>query len=162
MSQFHPIEDWGADRFFESDRRAHSKATPPSAHTTSFYSSSPMPSNRSTGSLPIVIPIDHPAPPTQGQNPQPLQVCFHTSGPMMNPLATPSPQSKAGRIESILARLIPYESALLQWVADSPHNARLFVTEPLRALELANLGLPESLSIEIHTVSAWLAQDPNP
>jgi hypothetical protein len=51
---------------------------------------------------------------------------------------------------------------LLQWVADSPLNARLFVTEPLRALELANLGLPESLSIEIHTVSAWLAQDPNP
>ena len=80
----------------------------------------------------------------------------------MNPLAAPSPQSKAGRIESILARLIPYESALLQWVADSPHNARLFMTEPLRALELANLGLPESLSIEIHTVSAWLAQAPKP
>lgn len=80
----------------------------------------------------------------------------------MNPIAAPSPQSKAGRIESILARLIPYESALLQWVADSPHNARLFVSEPLRALELANLGLPESLTIEIHAVSAWLAQDPNP
>ncbi|MEY4326923.1 MAG: hypothetical protein RIS24_3094 [Verrucomicrobiota bacterium] len=29
---------------------------------------------------------------------------------MMNPLAAPPPQSKAGRIESILARLIPYEN----------------------------------------------------
>ena len=162
MSQFHPIEDWGADRFFESDRRGDFKATPVSAHTTSFCSSPPMPRNRSTGSLPIIIPIDHPAPPTQGQNTQTLQVCFHMSGPMMNPIAAPSPQSKAGRIESILARLIPYERALLQWVADSPQNARLFVTEPLRALELANLGLPESLSIEIHTVSAWLAQAPKP
>jgi hypothetical protein len=57
---------------------------------------------------------------------------------------------------------MPYESALLQWVADSPHNARLFVTDPLRALEQAQLGLPESLLIEIHTVSAWLAQDSNP
>jgi hypothetical protein len=50
---------------------------------------------------------------------------------------------------------------LLQWVADSPQNARLFVTDPLRALELANLGLPESLLREIHAVSAWLAEDTN-
>lgn len=110
---------------------------------------------------PIVIPIDLPAQHTQGRGPQSLQACFHTSGPMVRSIATPSHRSKACRVQSILARLIPYESALLQWVADSPHNARLFVTDPLRALELANLGLPESLLREIHAVSAWLAQDTN-
>lgn len=117
---------------------------------------------RPTWSAPIVIPIDHPAPLTQGQDPQSLQACFHASGQMMYPRTTSSPRSKDCPIESILARLMPYESALLQWVADSPHNARLFVTDPLRALEQAQLGLPESLLIEIHTVSAWLAQDSNP
>lgn len=80
---------------------------------------------------------------------------------MVRSIAAPSPRSKACRVQSILARLIPYESALLEWVADSPHNARLFVTDPLRALALANLGLPESLLNEIHAVSDWLAEDTN-
>ena len=116
---------------------------------------------RPTCSPTIVIPIDLPAQHTQGRGPEFLQAFFYTSGPMVNPIVTPSSRSKACPIESILARLIPYESALLQWIGDSPHNARLFVTQPLRALELAHLGLPKSLLVEIHAVSAWLAQNPN-
>lgn len=82
-----------------------------------------------------------------------VRVCFHPSapGPVRRvPRGTPS---EMDRIEAMLDCLAPYEAALLKWISASPANARLFVLDPLQALDKAPIGLPPGLKSGIRALA---------
>ena len=78
--------------------------------------------------------------------------------PPVTQVMPPAPQDSEmtidPRVQTVMKRLIPFEAALLHWVAASPSHARIFFDDPLQALSKAQLALPASLLAEVREVSA--------
>lgn len=106
---------------------------------------------------PVAIPIEPPGSP--GGRPM-VRVCFHASAPRAMRRRPSGAPSEVDRIEAMLSRLVPYEAALLGWISASPGNARLFVTDPLRALDEAPIGLPEGLRTGIRALADGMSRQP--
>ncbi len=107
---------------------------------------------------PVAVPIDPPG--SSGARPR-VHVCFHPSAPGSVRRASRGAPSEVDRIEAMLDLLVPYEPALLKWIAASPANARLFVTHPLQALEEAPIGLPSGLRAGIRLLADGMGRQPS-
>jgi hypothetical protein len=78
--------------------------------------------------------------------------------PRVTKVIPPAPQNPETntdpRVQTLMKRLIPFEAALLQWVAASPTHGRIFFEDPLLALNRAQVALPASLLAEVREASA--------